>query len=64
MQIPFEVDPPEKVEKRDEKSETLSPQEQESPQSQLEFLSKQKKKPLTVTQLTRQITLPLEGKFQ
>ena len=64
MQIPFEVDPPEKVEKRDEKSETLSPQEQESPQSQLEFLSKQKKKPLTVTQLTRQISLLLEGKFQ
>ena len=64
MQIPFEVDPPEKVENRDEKSEILSPQDQESSQSQLESLSKQQQKPLTVTQLTRQISLLLEGKFQ
>ncbi len=64
MQIPFEVDPPEKVENRDEKSEILSPQDQESSQSQPESLPKQQQKPLTVTQLTRQISLLLEGKFQ
>jgi len=67
MQIPFEVDPPEKVEKGAEKSETVNPQNlqrQQSPQSPQEPATKHPHKPLTVTKLTRQITLLLEGKFR
>ena len=61
MQIPFEVDTPEKSGNSTAKSETQNPQNPQSPQ---EPVSKQPPKPLTVTQLTRQITLLLEGKFR
>lgn len=61
MQIPFEVDTPEKAGNSTAKSGTQNPQNPQSPQ---EPVSKQPPKPLTVTQLTRQITLLLEGKFR
>jgi exodeoxyribonuclease VII large subunit len=67
MQIPFEVDPSEKVEKGAEKSESVNPQNaqnSESPKSPQELASKHPPKPLTVTKLTRQISLLLEGKFR
>jgi hypothetical protein len=40
MQIPFEVDPPEKVEKGADKSETVNPQNPQSSQSSQEQASK------------------------
>ena len=58
MQIPFEFDPP----KKDEDS-SLKSKESELPDSE-DTISLQAKKPLTVTQLTRQITLLLEGEFR
>ena len=58
MQIPFEFDPP----KKDEDS-SLKSKESELPDSE-DTMSLQAKKPLTVTQLTRQITLLLEGEFR
>ena len=58
MQIPFEFDPP----KKDEDS-SLKSKESELPDSE-DSKSLQAKKPLTVTQLTRQITLLLEGEFR
>ena len=64
MQIPFEVDPPEKAGNSTAKVETLNQQSPQKPQSPAERASKQPQKPLTVTQLTRQITLLLEGKFR
>jgi exodeoxyribonuclease VII large subunit len=53
--------PPEKAGNSTAKSENQNPQNPQSPQ---EPASKQPPKPLTVTQLTRQITLLLEGKFR
>ncbi len=58
MQIPFEFDPP----KKDEDS-SLKSKEFELPGSK-DTISLQAKKPLTVTQLTIQITLLLEGEFR
>ena len=51
MQIPFEFDPP----KKDEEP-SLKSKESDLPDSE-DTISLQAKKPLTVTQLTRQITL-------
>ena len=64
MQIPFEVDPPEKAGNSSAKSKTLNPLSPQNPQSPQEAAAKQPPKSLTVTQLTRQITLLLEGKFR
>ena len=57
MQISFEFDPP----KKDEGS-SLKSKESDLPDSDHIYL--QAKKPLTVTQLTKQITLLLEGEFR
>ncbi|HBL55445.1 MAG TPA: hypothetical protein DDZ36_06035, partial [Deltaproteobacteria bacterium] len=76
MQIPFEVDPPNKDGNSGTKSNAsipASPQSRQSPQGTQDSqdiqdyqvpAQKQAQKPLTVTQLTRQITLLLEGKFR
>ncbi|MBC8259807.1 MAG: exodeoxyribonuclease VII large subunit [SAR324 cluster bacterium] len=58
MQIPFEVDPPKKDKISSKASQPAKPAD---PTIQA---SKQQQKPLTVTQLTRQISLLLEGKFR
>ena len=58
MQIPFEFDPP----KKDEDS-SLKSKESDLPDS-YNHISLQAKKPLTVTQLTKQIMLLLEGEFR
>nr|MCS5552484.1 exodeoxyribonuclease VII large subunit [SAR324 cluster bacterium] len=58
MQIPFEFDPP----KKDE-DPSLKSKESDLPDSD-DHISLQAKKPLTVTQLTKQITLLLEGEFR
>ena len=67
MQIPFEVDSPQKDEISKKEAPISNPsilhisqrtQDLENP------TSKQEKKPLTVSQLTRQISLLLEGKFR
>ena len=58
MQIPFEFDPP-------KKDEDPSLKSKESDLSDTDVdISLQEKKPLTVTQLTKQITLLLEGEFR
>ena len=58
MQIPFEFDPPKKDEDHSLKSK-------ESDLSDTDVqISLQAKKPLTVTQLTKQISLLLEGEFR
>ena len=76
MQIPFEVDPPNKDGNSGTKSNAsipASPQSRQSPQGTQDSqdiqdyqvpAQIQAQKPLTVTQLTRQITLLLEGKFR
>ena len=58
MQIPFEFDPP----KKDE-DPSLKSKESDLPDSD-DHISLQVKKPLTVTQLTKQISLLLEGEFR
>ena len=65
MQIPFEVDPPKKNTNKDARTENLDPKENE----RLQFFNHEDslikdKKPLTVTQLTRQISVLLEDKFR
>ena len=57
MQIPFEFDPP----KKDE-DPSLKSKESDLPDSD-DRITLQAKKPFTVTQLTKQITLLLEGEF-
>ena len=70
MQIPFEVDPPEKSVKTGTKSESSNPDNLSNsvnPKSPVGFqatTAKPTQKPLTVSQLTRQITILLEGKFR
>ena len=67
MQIPFEVDSPQKDENSKKEAPISNPsiphisQRTQDPQNPA---SKQEKKPLTVSQLTRQISLLLEGKFR
>jgi exodeoxyribonuclease VII large subunit len=67
MQIPFEVDSPQKGE-NSKKEEPISnssiPHISQRTQDPQNPASKQGKKPLTVSQLTRQISLLLEGKFR
>ena len=58
MQIPFEFDSP----KKDEDS-SLNSKESNLPDSD-DHISLQAKKPLTVTQLTKHISLLLEGEFR
>ena len=58
MQIPFEFDP----HKKDE-NPSLKSKESDLPDSD-NHISLQAKKPLTVTQLTKQISLLLEGEFR
>ena len=58
MHIPFEVDPP-------QKDKTSASKTQETNATGFNnFESQRAQKPLTVTQLTRQIALLLEGKFR
>ena len=59
MQIPFEFDHP----KKDEEP-SLKSKESDLPFSGIDNIPLQEKKPLTVTQLTRQITFLLEGEFR
>lgn len=67
MQIPFEVDSPQKDENSKKEAPISNPsiphisQRTQDPQNPA---SKQGEKPLTVSQLTRQISLLLEGKFR
>ena len=59
MQIPFEFDHP----KKDEEP-SLKSKESDLPFSGIDHIPLQEKKPLTVTQLTKQITFLLEGEFR
>ncbi len=67
MQIPFEVDPPQKdgnFNKEEPISNPSSPQIHQRGKFIISPESNQVQNPLTVSQLTRQITMLLEGKFR